>query len=315
MDMDERDVKTVAVVGAGQMGHGIALVFARAGMEVRLIDVQEEALHRAGELIASSLGVLADCGKLARGEIPEIAARVHTTIDLEAGVGEADFVVEAIPELPEVKKEIFSRLDALCREEVIIASNTSGLNIYEFAEVRHPQRLLIAHWFLPPHIIPLVEVVPGPETSPQAVATVSALLERAGKTPVAMRGFTRAFIVNKIQNMISLAVFELLGSGLVTPEDIDRAVKHSLGIRLPVVGVVQSMDFTGLDLVLDVMKSYGLSNPFIADKVEAGHLGAKTSRGIYDYGGRSEAEILAKRDRLYLQMLDHLRETGAFEPV
>ncbi len=128
-------------------------------------------------------------------------------------------------------------------------------------------------------------------------------------------GFTRASIVNKIQNMMSLAVFELLGSGLVTAEDIDRAVKNSLGIRLPVVGVVQTMDLTGLDLVLDVMKSYGMSNPFIAEKVEAGQLGAKTSRGIYDYGGRSEAEILAKRDRLYLEMLDRLEEMGAFRPL
>ncbi|MDI6831975.1 MAG: 3-hydroxyacyl-CoA dehydrogenase family protein [Actinomycetota bacterium] len=101
----------------------------------------------------------------------------------------------------------------------------------------------------------------------------------------------------------------------MTPEDIDRAVKNSLGIRLPVVGVVQTMDLTGLDLVLDVMRSYGFSNPFIAEKVEAGHLGAKTSRGIYDYGGRSEAEILARRDRLYLEMLDHLEEMGAFWPL
>ncbi|MBC7230262.1 MAG: 3-hydroxyacyl-CoA dehydrogenase family protein [Actinobacteria bacterium] len=313
--MYERDVRTAAVVGAGQMGHGIALVFARAGMQVRLIDVREDALHRAGALIASSLEVLADCGKLARDKIPEITARIQTTTDLEAGASDADFVVEAVLEVPEVKKEVFSRLDAVCPEEVIIASNTSGLDIFEFAEVAWPQRLLIAHWFLPPHIIPLVEVVPGANTAPEAVAATVSLLARLGKEPVALKGFTRAFIVNKIQNMMSLAVFELLGSGLVTPEDIDRAVKNSLGIRLPVVGVVQTMDLTGLDLVLDVMRSYGFSNPFIAEKVEAGHLGAKTSRGIYDYGGRSEAEILARRDRLYLEMLDHLEEMGAFRPL
>ncbi|NPV58896.1 MAG: 3-hydroxyacyl-CoA dehydrogenase family protein [Actinobacteria bacterium] len=308
-------IKSAAVVGAGQMGHGIALVFARAGIEVRLIDVSEDVLDRATRLIEASLGVMSACGKLGQDETSAIIARIGTTTDLEDGARGVDFVVEAVPEVPEVKKELFSRLDALCPEDVIIASNTSGLDIFEFAEVERPQRLLIAHWFLPPHIIPLVEVVPGAETSPEAVSATVALLERLGKAPVAMKGFTRAFIVNKIQNMISLAVFELLGSGLVTPEDIDRAVKSSLGIRLPVVGVVQSLDFTGLDLVLDLMKSYGLTNRFIADKVEAGHLGAKTARGIYDYGERSEAEILAERDRRYLQMLDRLEEIGAFEPV
>lgn len=313
--MYRTEMNAAAVVGAGQMGHGIAVVFARAGAEVRLVDVSEEVLSRARERIAASLEVLADYGKLSRGEISEIEARIVTTSDIEKAVRGADFLVEAVPEVPEVKKEVFARLDALCPEDVIIASNTSGLDIFEFAEVKNPSRLLIAHWFLPPQIIPLVEVVPGPETSSGAVSATVALLERLGKAPVAMKGFTRAFIVNKIQNMMSLAVFELLGSGLVSPEEIDRAVKNSLGIRLPVVGVVQTMDFTGLDLVLDVMKSYGLSNRFIEEKVEAGHLGAKTSRGIYDYGGRPEAEILAERDRRYLQMLDRLEEMGAFRPV
>ena len=140
-------------------------------------------------------------------------------------------------------------------------------------------------------------------------------MRRLGKKPVVMKGFTRSFIVNKIQNMAALAVFELLNSGLVGPEDIDQAVKYSLGIRLPVVGVVQNLDFTGLDLVLDVGKSYGFSNPFVEEKVEKGQLGAKTSRGIYDYGGRSEAEILEKRDMKFLKMLDHLEGIQAFDHI
>jgi len=154
----------------------------------------------------------------------------------------------------------------------------------------------------------------GPRRKGGAAAR-SSPLERLGKVPVVMKGFTRAFIVNKIQNMMSLAVFELLGSGLATPEDVDLAVKYSLGIRLPVVGVVQTLDFTGLDLVADLLRSYGLSNPLIEEKVAAGELGAKTSRGIYDYGGRSEAEILEKRDGLYLRVLAFLKEIGAFEPI
>jgi len=112
-----------------------------------------------------------------------------------------------------------------------------------------------------------------------------------------------------------MAVFEILANGWATPDDIDLAVKTSLGIRLPIVGVVQNIDFTGLDLVLDLMKSYGASNAFIEQKVKQGHLGAKTSKGIYDYDGRSEEEILNKRDQLYLKMLDHLENINAYQPI
>jgi 3-hydroxybutyryl-CoA dehydrogenase len=158
-------------------------------------------------------------------------------------------------------------------------------------------------------------VVPGPKTSPEVVAFTAKLMERLGKKPVVMREFVRSFIVNRIQNQISLAVYEMLDKGWATPEEIDLAVKSSLGIRLPIVGVVQTYDFTGLDLVLDIWKSYGLNPPFFEEKVKKGQLGAKTSKGIYDYGGRSEEEILKKRDRLYLKMLDYLESLGAFEPV
>ena len=313
--MDPKDVKKVLVVGAGLMGNSIAQVFAQAGIEVNLLDVEDEALERAMGLVRSSLDVLAEYGKIASGDIDTILGRVHPSTDLELSVQGIDFAVEAVPEVPEVKKEVFARLDEMLPDEVVIASNTSGLDIFEFAEVARPERLLIAHWFLPPNIIPLVEVVPGPETAPEAAAFTAGLLERLGKKPVVMKGFTRSFIVNKIQNMAALAVFELLNSGLVGPEDIDQAVKHSLGIRLPIVGMVQNMDFNGLDLVLDVGNSYGFSNPYIQEKVEKGHLGAKTSRGIYDYGGRTEAEILEKRDTKFLKMLDYLEEIEAFDPI
>jgi len=141
------------------------------------------------------------------------------------------------------------------------------------------------------------------------------LMERLGKRPVVMKEFVRSFIVNRIQNNIALAVQDLLQNDLATPEEIDLAVKLSLGIRLPIVGVVQTMDFTGLDLIYQLMQNYGMENKLIEEKFKQGHLGAKTSKGIYDYGGRSEEEILRKRDELYLKMLDHLEETGAFEPV
>ncbi len=313
--MDAREVERAAVIGAGTMGHSIALSFAMSGIVVDLVDVEGAALDAARERMRHALATLARGGVIAGDRADEVLAFVRTSTETARCAAGADFVVETVPEVPEVKREVFAQLEAACPQDVVIASNTSGLDIFSIAEMSHPGRLLIAHWFNPAHIIPLVEVVPGPSTAPEAVSFTASLLERLGKVPVVMKGFTRAFIVNKIQNMMSLAVFELLGSGLATPEDVDLAVKYSLGIRLPVVGVVQTLDFTGLDLVADLLRSYGLSNPLIEEKVAAGELGAKTSRGIYDYGGRSEAEILEKRDGLYLRVLAFLKEIGAFEPI
>lgn len=307
--------RRAAVIGAGTMGHSIALVFAMAGIEVRLVDVHEEILSGAREKMEKALETLKAAGRAAEERAGGIMELVSVSTDTEAAAAEADFVIEAVPEVPEIKKEVFARLDGACRPETVIASNTSGLDIFGLVEISRPERLLIAHWFNPPHVIPLVEVVPGPATSPEVLAFTASLMERIGKKPVVMKGFTRAFIVNKIQNMISLAVFELLGSGLASPEEIDRAVKYSLGIRLPVIGVVQSLDFTGLDLVADLLKSYGLSNPLVEEKVAAGCLGVKTSRGLYDYGGRTEAEVCRRRDELFLKMLACLEDMGAFEPV
>jgi len=136
-----------------------------------------------------------------------------------------------------------------------------------------------------------------------------------GKKPVVLKKYIDSYIVNRIQNAISGVVFELLLRRIATPEMIDTAIKHSLGIRLPIVGVVQTMDFTGLDLISDITKSKGIEVSLIKDKVDQNHLGAKTSRGFYDYGDLSEGEILKKRDRQYLKILSHLEKTDAFQPI
>lgn len=312
--MDPGDVRKVAVVGAGVMGHSIGLVFAKAGIPVALVDVDQEALNRAQELIELSLEVLAEFGRFSLDARDDLLGRIELSLDLEASCKDADFVVEAVPEVVELKKGVFERIEDACRDDVVIASNTSGLDIFAI-EVRRPERFIIAHWYTPPYIIPLVEVVGSPLTTPGALELTAGLMEIIGKKPIVMKQFTRGFIANKIQNAMTMAVLELLLGGLASPQDIDQAVKYSLGIRLPIVGAVQTLDCTGLDVALDIVKSYGLSLPLFEEKVKDGKLGIKTSQGIYDYGGRSEKEILAKRDALYLEMLEHLEEIGAFEPL
>ena len=313
--MDPQQVKRVAVIGAGVMGHSIAQVFAQAGIPVHLVDLKNELLVHALKLVKSNLQTLAEYRRVSPQEIPAILERIHPMTDLANAVREVDFVLEAVAEIPEVKKEVFAQLEATCPEKVVLASNTSGLDIFKIIEVKDPSRVVVTHWFAPPHIIPLVEVVPGPATAPGVLQFAATLMERIGKKPLVMKQFVKRFIVNRIQNAMISAAMEIMRNGWATPEQIDLAVKTSLGIRLPIVGIVQSLDFTGLNLVYDIARSSGTDNPLIEEKVKQGYLGASTSKGIYDYGGRSEEEILRKRDLLYLKMLDFLESVEAFKPV
>jgi len=313
--MDYNDVKRAVVVGAGVMGHSIAHVFAQVGIEVNLVDLDETVLEHAMDLIKTDLETLAEFKKISGDDIPGILARIHPSTDLAGGADGVDFAIETVLEVPDVKRKVFSQLDQFCPGDTVIASNTSSLDIFSIAQITRPERLVVAHWFAPPHIIPLVEVVPGPKTSQEVVELTANLMKRLGKKTVIMKEFVPAFIVNRIQHSISRAVWEMLEKGWATPEEIDLAIKLSLGIRLPIVGVVQTTDFTGLDLIYDIMKGEGSVSPLVEEKVKQGHLGVKTSKGVYDYGSRSEVEILKKRDRRYLKLLDHLERMEAFEPV
>jgi 3-hydroxybutyryl-CoA dehydrogenase len=140
-------------------------------------------------------------------------------------------------------------------------------------------------------------------------------MERIGKKPIVMNQFVQRFIVNRLQNAIVFSAIEIVSNGWATPEQVDLAVKSSIGIRMPIIGVIQSLDFTGLGLVNDINKSMGQKIPLIEDAVGKGHFGVSTSKGLFDYSGRTEEEILRKRDFLFLQMIDHLEKIGAFKPV
>jgi 3-hydroxybutyryl-CoA dehydrogenase len=313
--MESNAVRTVVVVGAGTMGHAIGQVFAQAGIEVNLVDTHETVLERAAISIRSDLKTLADHGRIETQDIPGILNHIHFFTDLSVAARDAGFAIEAVPESPDLKREIFSELEQSCPKGTVMASNTSGLDIFNIARVKDPSRLIVTHWFTPAQIIPLVEVVPGPETSPETTGFATALMEKIGKTAIVMKQFVPFFIVNRIQKAIGEAVSEILRNDWATPEEIDRAVKLSLGIRLPIVGVVQSMDFTGLDLIQSINRRDGVNFPLIDRLVAERHLGVKTSKGIYDYGGRSETEITGKRDTLLLDLLDHLQNAKAFEPL
>jgi len=313
--VDAESVRRVAVVGSGLMGSGIAQVFATAGMEVRLVDVEEKALRRALRLIEAGLETLTHAGMISGADVRSIVSRVVPSTDVGESSRDVDFVIEAVPESPDLKKRVFAQLADLCRRETVIASNTSALDIFSLSDIEAGERLVIAHFFAPAYIIPLVEIVPGPKTAQETIVFARNLMKRVGKSPVVMKRFGPGFIVNRLQKAIGEAALAMIEEGLAEPEEIDNAVKLSLGIRLPIVGVVQTFDFQGLDMLLQTMTNYGKISAFIEDKVNRGYLGAKTSRGIYDYQGRSEIDILKKRDELYLKMFCYLEAIGAFKPV
>jgi 3-hydroxybutyryl-CoA dehydrogenase len=201
--------------------------------------------------------------------------------------------IEAIFEDYEAKEKLFQRLETLCPARAILASNTSYLNIFDLKTLTRLEKIVITHWYAPPHIIPLVEIVRGPHTSRDTVEIMKKLLLKLGKKPVVMDRFIPGFIVNRLQRALAREIFHLLDNGYGTAEDIDTAVKASLGIRIPILGVVQRYDFTGIDLVDQFMRnpSIGLVSEDKPSKtlkrlVDRGHLGVKSGRGFYDYAGK-----------------------------
>jgi 3-hydroxybutyryl-CoA dehydrogenase len=309
------DIKKVAVFGAGTMGPGVAQMFATAGYAVSLYSRKAETLEKALSMVKANFATLIAHGTTTQAEADAAAARITPTQSVaEAGRG-ADFVLETIAENKDAKRELYAELAAICPEQTIYASNTSSLNVFELMPAAIQSRSVCAHFFTPAHIIPLVEVVPGPETAPETMTLTVDLMKKCGKTPVVMKKFGPGFIVNRIQRAIGETAMDMVQEGLVEPEEIDAAIKASLGVRLPIVGVMQTFDFQGLDMLLAYQKNVGKVYSFVEERVERGACGAKSGKGIYDYQGRSEVEILKKRDELYLKMLDYLTEIGAFEPV
>lgn len=309
------NINKAAVVGAGTMGHSIAQVFAQNGVETSLVDLDQKMLDHAMVLVESNLETLAEFGKVASGDIPAIIKRIHPVVDLAAGCKGVDFAVEAVSEVVEAKKKIFSLLEKNCPPKAILASNSSSLNIFDFVEIADPTCLVVTHWFAPAHIIPLVEIVPGPKTKQETVDMMVDFHRRMGKLPIVFKGLNGPSLVNRFQDMMSYPMWEALEKGWATAADIDLAFKAALAVRLPITGIVQRLDFTGMDLVMDISKKYGMSNPVAENLVKEGRLGAKTGKGFFDYGGRSEAEILKERDIKYLKMLEFLEKLDAFKPI
>jgi len=281
-------ISRVLVVGAGVMGSGIAQVFAQAGYQVTMVDIAQEFLDKGMASIKSNLERAAAKGKISREEADAILSRIKTTLNLEEAGREADFVVEAVVEKMDVKKEVFSRLDKVCPSHTILASNTSTLSITEMASATgRPDKVAGMHFFNPAPVMRLVEVIAGAQTSQETLTTVKALAEKLGKTPVEVKE-SPGFVVNRLLTLMLNEACFLLMEGVAKPEDIDTAMK--LGCNHP-MGPFELMDLVGLDIVLAIAETLYQETgdpkfrpaPLLRKMVRAGLLGRKTGRGFYTY--------------------------------
>lgn len=290
------DIRQVCVVGAGTMGSQIAQQFALYEYAVVLIDNDPAQLARALATNRTYLQRRVDKGRLDATSMNAAIDRVRATTDLTGGVGEADFVIEAVAERLEIKQELFQALDELSPPHVVLASNSSTITISRIATgTRHPERCLNMHFFHPAMVMQLVEVMQGDRTSREAVHLAMELAHRIGKQTVHVQREIYGLLVNRILGAIKREAFWLADQGYASPEDIDKAMR--LGLNHP-MGPFELSDFSGLDVFYNAtLQQYRDTNDeqykparILEEKVRAGHLGRKTGQGFYRYEDLSEAK-------------------------
>jgi len=316
--MEAKNIKTVCVIGAGTMGEGITQSFAQAGLSVWMIgNVDKDKL--AGHLaqVEANLKLFQEYGLL-KEDIPTIKSRIRTALmkDLKEIAKECDFMIESIPEVLDLKKQLFAQLDSI-RQDNILASNTGSLTIPAIIEgLRNPERIIGVHYFNPAHIMPLVELHYGPKTKEDIIATTQALIEKTGKKSILVKKFIPGFVVNRIQAAIGREAMYLVSEGVVSPQDLDIATKAAFGFRSACIGNFETADMIGLDTQVRVgdviwpkLDNSTRQPQWYYDMVNRGELGIKSGKGYYDYTGRSKAEVLDELNRRLLPQLALFNKT------
>ncbi len=300
-----QDIKKIAVLGAGTMGPGIAQTYAMGGYNVTMWTRSESTREKAKKALKSQLETFAQEGEIKAEDVETIYGRVNFALTVEEAVAGADFIQETIVENRDAKASLYEQLAACVPADVIIASNTSAMNIFEVVPEKLLPQQIICHWYAPPQLIPLVEVVKS-EQAPQEYADIAmALLKKCGKTAVLMKKFIRGYIVNRLQQCLNREVFFLLDNGYCDAEAIDLAAKASFIPRACVLGLCKRADFGGLDMTANNYKNHSYTMPEHGDEmphvleehVDHGELGIKTGHGFYDYSDVNIEELKAKRDK------------------
>lgn len=297
----------ISVLGAGLMGHGIALTFAKAGHQVKVYDPFTESLDLLHGRIAASLEAMG----VLEGDAKAALSRVQAVPEIAACVGEADFVFEAAPEKPELKKALFRDAEVHAPKSAILASNTSVIPITTImSDLADKTRAIGTHWWNPPHMIPLVEVIRTEWTSETTIEETVNLLDAVGKTPVRVEKDVAGFIGNRLQHAMWREAIYLVESGVCTAEAVDQVVNASFGRRLSVLGPLANADLVGTDLTLDIHENVlaDLDNrpapsPYLRELVDAGKLGMKSGEGFRNWTPE-EADEVRQRVAAHLRRLE-----------
>lgn len=309
--MEMEKIKRICNLGTGTMGFGTALMFAMAGYEVNMYGRSEASIQKGKNAICAALKTYCDHGKLSKEEGSAALARINGVTTLKAAVENTQFVIESVAEDLAVKRNIFAELEELCSPDIIFATNTSGLSPTAIAEaLTHKERFVVAHFWNPPHLMPLVEVVPGKHTAKETVETTWKLMEKIGKKPVALNREALGFVGNRLQLALLREALYIVESGIASAETVDTAVKYSLGRRWATTGPLESADLGGLDifynisgyLMQDLCNDTGVP-PLLQQAVENGTLGAKTGTGLHKWTPDELAKIKKIREDNLMEWL------------
>ena len=313
--MSDNKIENIAVIGAGLMGHGIAQEFACAGYRVHLHDLTKEKLNNALVQIGKNLTLLAENSVIEKTSIPEAMQHIQTTTELTEAAETADFVVEAVSENLPQKQQIFERLDSLCQPHTILASNTTALMPSQIgANTKRTDKILNTHYFNPPYLIPLVELIRSPDTSDETVSVTFDLLTAIGKTPALIEKEALGFVGPRLQAALIREAFAIVERGIASAETVDLVVRNSFGRRLSVAGPFEVFELAGWDLVLDAfeelykdLNSAPDINPLLREMVESDKLGVKSGEGFYEW---SEERQQALRDRMSQALIRAIQQDG-----
>lgn len=293
--MKSEDIQNVAVIGAGLMGHGIAQEFAMNGYKVTVNDQTIEILDKAIENIKRNLEMMKQVGLIQENHVSKALENLGVGTSIIEASKDADLVIEAVYENLELKQEIFKKLDAICPKHTILASNSSSLMpSYMAKATNRPEKVLVAHYYNPPYLLPLVELVRSEFTSDETVQCLYDLYTSMGKSPAVVQKEVPGFIGNRLQVALVRECLSLVENGVASPRDIDVVVKNSFGRRFSAAGPFEIFDLAGWDMAFAVAKylvphiESSIEIPqILREKVDAGELGVKTGKGFYEYTDES----------------------------
>ncbi len=314
--MHANEIERTAVIGGGIMGAGLAQVMAQAGCRVMVVDLSQSQLEKCRQRIGGGLHAFVEEGMLAEDQVAPILHRIRFTTSMEEAVRDAQLVVEAALEELALKQTIFADLDRLAPVDAILATNTSGLSVSDVAaRTNHPERVVGSHFFYPPAVVSLVEVGYGRATLDEVAETAAAFWKRCGKEPVICRKDSNGFLVNRLQSALAREAMSMVANGIASAKDVDRALRLGIGIRLPMVGILEQRDWGGLDVhcaaaasIYPTLDNAKAPLPIITEKVARGETGAKAGKGFYDWTGRDVEALRQKKQRQVIALMRALKE-------